>query len=121
MRHAAIGLALAIATAPPAIAQGDNQVLVYRNGNTLFYECTSDVKAFQTLCSSYILGVTDTYLTLSKNVGFGSQYCLRPSVVAGQLQDVVTKYLVANPSARDEPAPVLIVRALREAFPCQAD
>jgi hypothetical protein len=44
--------------------------------------------------------------------------CLRDKVTAGQVRDVVLKYLSDYPQFRDMPATVLIGLALHEAFPC---
>lgn len=47
--------------------------------------------------------------------------CIPDNVTNQQNMDIVTRYLQDNPSTRHQPAHVLVIMAMREAFPCPAE
>lgn len=70
------------------------------------------------LCEGYIAGVNDAA------IGYGSDsmkslYCVPPNAEMEQLIRVVKKSLEDNPSHLHFPSSVLVVHALKDAFPCK--
>ena len=63
------------------------------------------------LYMGFIVGIVD--------LGNGSLFCAYPNVSREQSGAVVTKYLKAHPEQWNEPAAGIVVRAMREAFPCE--
>jgi len=59
----------------------------------------------------FVLGVHDSH------EGRG-EFCSPPKGTVGQIGAVVVKYLNAHPEQWSEPAHTLVLRALKEAFPC---
>jgi hypothetical protein len=51
-------------------------------------------------------------------LGMVSNHCMRENVTFGQSGDIVCKYLTENPAERDKKAALLVMDALRAAFPC---
>ena len=58
----------------------------------------------------FVLGVHDSF--------DGESICSGANVTAGQLRDVVKKYLEDNPANRNISAYILVLVALATAFPC---
>jgi hypothetical protein len=78
-------------------------------GNELYSRMNgSDVQKLTAL--GYVLAIHDTF--------FGEVICSPPAVTAGQMRDVVQKYLQENPTNRDMGAAVLSMIALGSAYPC---
>ena len=67
-------------------------------------------------CVSYVLGVADGYYLGSNG---GSCVPNKGEVTSGQLGLVVFKYLDEHPEELHLHAGVLVVRALKKAFPCK--
>ena len=105
-----ISAAIIVATIAPAKAS-------YMTGNELLEECTGNVGK-QMSCLGYIEGVSDSLdLGRANNSRSG---CVADGVTAGQLQDVVIRYLRNNPEKRNFDASVLTVIALGEAWNCKS-
>lgn len=64
-------------------------------------------------CHSFILGVTDTAITIAPNA-----ICLRPHVNPEELRMIVLDKLNAAPSSAGYGAAQYVLIALREQFPC---
>lgn len=108
-----------------AFAQSGNET-----GNTLLEKCTSNNVAYNTVCTAYISGVThgalelvfflDEVLPEQKKIWELSpgKFCLPTNSTRGQVKDVVVKYLQDNPKYRDAPASYLILKAIKQAWPC---
>jgi len=80
------------------------------DGNKLYEKMRGEtLEQMQAL--GYVMGVSD--------VGQGSNHCPTANVTAGQMEDVVRRYLFNNPSVRHYTADSLILRALKLVFPCQ--
>lgn len=86
----------------------------YQTGNALYDDCQKSTSTPSNIfLFAYIEGVVD-----------GRQfqpdgYCIPTSVQAQQLRDVVCKSLEHNPQDRQTYASILVIRALRDAWPCQ--
>jgi hypothetical protein len=83
-------------------------------GNELYTKCTSNDPADKFWCLGFTTGVHDTLPQGPKGL-----LCETPNVAAGQVLDVVVKYLRENPAYRDLPASLLAGAALGQAFPCK--
>jgi len=83
------------------------------SGNDLIEKLTSQ-SAFEKGASlGYIMGVADTTL--------GLYHCASRNVTAGQVQDIVKKYLLERPENRHMTADVIVTAAMAIAFPCPKD
>jgi hypothetical protein len=90
----------------------------YETGNDLFAACTgtdSSSGAGYFLCYGYISGIVD--YSYYVNVG-SNQFCVPAGVTKGQLKDTLIAFLRRNPKDRHLSASVIVVAALREAYPC---
>jgi hypothetical protein len=88
-------------------------------GNSLLSDCKDDNLTWSDgFCAGTIKGVVaGMYLATTLN----SQkvpWCARDSVTNGQTRDIVVAWLRAHPSERDLPTPIVIARAMKDAFPC---
>lgn len=98
-------LAVAIA-ALPAPAQAE-----WMDGNQLHDTCATPAPMDRAMCLSYVIGVLD-----------GMRYLPQPPVTpkgatAGQIRDVVAKYLTDNPAMRDQQARMIVKAAISDAWP----
>ncbi|MEO5493084.1 MAG: Rap1a/Tai family immunity protein [Sphingomonas sp.] len=100
-----IGLAVMLAAAGPG----------WETGNSLLSDCQSDNPAKQAFCLGYVGAIGDW---TQSDPRLGSRVCLPAGGVRSQMVDVVVKYLKDNPAERAKGASLLVVLALREAFPC---
>ena len=114
----------------PAVGQG-------MDGNVLLDRCRSGDLVPKSLCAGYITGVNDgarfgyataifhydrdSFFTagLDRTVSRRIEYCLPENSTVRQTVDVVVDFLARNPQRRHEPGSVLIIDALKNAFPCQ--
>jgi len=83
----------------------------WMDGNQLHDTCSTTAPLDRATCLSYVIGVLD-----------GLRYLSQPPVTpkgatAGQLRDVVAKYLTDHPEKRDQQARTLIRSAVAEAWP----
>lgn len=78
------------------------------SGNQLHELCTKG----ETACASYIMGSVDTLLPLASGI------CAPSSANYRQYKDIVARFLMDRPERRHQLAPLLILDAMREAFPC---
>lgn len=83
----------------------------FLDGNKLL----SDMKGshgFQMSALGYVMGVADAIQ--------GAVACVPPSVLSGQVLDMVRNYLEANPAVRHLTADMIVTHVLKQAFPCAA-
>jgi hypothetical protein len=83
----------------------------FLDGNKLL----SDMKGshgFQMSALGYVMGVADTLQ--------GVTVCMPPSVLSGQVLDMVRNYLEANPAVRHFSADMIVSDVLKRTFPCAA-
>lgn len=67
---------------------------------------TIDVSMFR----GYVAGVQDSFN--------GEAFCVPENVQLSQASAVVKKYLAENPRLWNEPAKLLVIKALKHAYPC---
>ncbi|MFI4975526.1 MAG: Rap1a/Tai family immunity protein [Caulobacterales bacterium] len=105
---------LAVAPTPPP---PPDYVAPFQSGETLWADCGRTAQGPPPeACWIYVAGVSDGVLSAS-----GARqrpYCLDDQVQAGQLADIVRRYLAAHAEARRKAAAGLVVEALKQAFPC---
>jgi len=99
-------------------------IAAFKSGNQLVDDCTADPRSsthFQSdaYCIGFVVGVVDDE-TMIGDILKRPIICLRPSVTAGQLRDVVIAYLQRHPEKRDYTAASLVMSAVLDAFPCPA-
>jgi hypothetical protein len=83
----------------------------FLDGNKLL----SDMKGshgYQMSALGYVMGVADAIQ--------GAVACVPPSVLSGQVLDMVRNYLEANPAVRHLTADMIVTHVLKQAFPCAA-
>jgi len=81
----------------------------FMSGNNLHNKMTGDFgEKMQAL--GFIQGVFDVYVSVT--------FCSPENVTAGQVSDMVKRYLDNNPSTRHKTAESLINQALKQAWPC---
>ncbi|MCZ4330965.1 Rap1a/Tai family immunity protein [Castellaniella denitrificans] len=64
---------------------------------------------------SYLIG----YISGISDFGDGLIFCSPSNARLGQLMGVTRKHLLANPEKWNQPAAMLVVEALMQAFPCK--
>jgi len=111
--------------APPARSQEGS-------GNELLQDCRTAARisnlrgdqAFadnlraQGNCYSYIRGVHEGIGATVALADIPDIFCIPNQVRMGQIHDTIIQYLERNPQRRHLPAALLIIQALRNAFPC---
>jgi hypothetical protein len=116
MKWALLGAAAAAISCSNVAAQ--SETLTFKDGNSLYRDCTSESSVLQAACGGYIIGVSDSHQAIFSALDASPSYCLRTGVNVTQLKDVVVQFLQRNPQLRDYSAPTVIIPALQEAFPC---
>lgn len=97
--------------APPASAAG------FATGNGLYQDLTSADPFTRGTALGYIAGVADAGETGPVQ---GFRFCLSSrDITAGQLRDIVKRYLDQYPAERHDLASRLTAKALAQAFPCR--
>jgi hypothetical protein len=95
---------IAILLCMPCMASAE-----FMSGNNLHAKMTGDFgEKMQAL--GFIQGVFDVYVSVT--------FCSPENVTAGQVSDMVKRYLDNNPSTRHKTAESLINQALKQAWPC---
>jgi len=115
----------------PAFANGEFK---NHDGNDLIVRCKAliavvdkhDKVDFEDMANAnFCLGIIRGVLYMHQidTVTLKSQklFCVPKEVIVGQLARVVVKFLKDNPAILHEPETVLIVKALKNAFPCKAN
>jgi Rap1a immunity proteins len=89
----------------------------FKDGNDLHNACQQTQEGIEGLyCMGYIVAIADVLESGSSINGFRA--CLRQNMRAGQVVDVVKRWLQDHPQDRDYGAPGLVAAALQDAFPC---
>ncbi len=84
----------------------------FQNGNKLKSHCMGANGFSDGFCMGYVIGVADSNsLIICSPGGPGG-------VTQGQYTDIVKKYLNENPAQLHRDADVLVLDALKKAFPC---
>jgi len=85
----------------------------YKDGNTLYSDCTSTRIGAQGVCLGYVMAIIDVFDRL------GVIDCVPRTATGNQVMDVAKKYLADHPEKRHFSAWSLVRDALRDAFPCK--
>ena len=74
----------------------------------------------QNYCLGFVSGVEEGLRAFRKEDGnsSSSSFCIPSKTKSKQLVDAFDRYAVANQSDLDKPAALVIVEALKKAFPC---
>ena len=114
MTRSAIVLSLAMVIGAPAtMAMAE----AFYTGNTLYAACTSKDTMTQVDCLGYTSAIADAVISGGMSQLFSA--CVPAGVTRGQVQDIVVKWLAANPKVRHDEAAGLVAAALEDAFPCR--
>lgn len=81
------------------------------SGNDLLSNINSTDALERMLALGYVMGVSDS--------GDSILHCAPAGVTAGQVRDVVKGALIASPGTRHHSADSLVVKALRNVWPCK--
>jgi hypothetical protein len=79
------------------------------DGNRLLDRMNGGI-AEQMQALGYVMGISD--------MGQGTLHCPPPNATAGQMEDIVKRYLNNNPAVRHLSADTIVNRALALVFPC---
>jgi hypothetical protein len=84
----------------------------FETGNSLYADLTSHELVHRMVGLGYVKGIFDAHL--------GSSICISDSgnINAGQVSDIVLRYLQNNPEYRNYSANFLIVSVLSQVWPC---
>ena len=101
------------------------QALASPTGNTLFEQCTRERDSAtywydDATCTAYIQGFVEGATSFQElwPKERPKAICLPAKATAGQIRDVVVKYLNQHPERRHLPAMMSILTATVAAFPC---
>ena len=108
--------AIAIVMAGPAVAN-DTKMSATLTGNELYDSCEASPDTPTGLiefgvCTGYISGAMDSYLSFRAEVKRGS--CLKTGVTVRQQRDTVIQYLRENPTERQFSASYSVIKALEQ-------
>ncbi|MBC8267155.1 MAG: hypothetical protein H8E36_00205 [Rhodospirillaceae bacterium] len=95
----------------------------YKEGNDIHRHCSQQESEFYTgVCLGYITGAVDVLSDAKFAGAFINDFEIGCWSIAeielGQLIDIVKKYLVDHPEERHNIATLIVLSAIREAFPC---
>jgi hypothetical protein len=118
-------LAVAIVMSLFAAGQANAQS---RAGADLQKQCKQEVRvsfAAGGLCRGYIRGLIDAQSVFASDVKHPPSWelvsCIAPDVTNAQTIEVVVKFLDNHPELLHQPAAVLVMQSLHEAFPCPVE
>jgi hypothetical protein len=109
------GLLLVVLTCPVTTSAADKDDP--QLASLWFDRCSKPDLGSQVACTSFIFGVNElhTLLRLHKKVEL---YCPSDTATVADFRDVIMKYMEQHPNDLRKAFVVLILEALREAFPC---
>lgn len=87
--------------------------IAYLDGNELYEYCQSNELG----CVLYIQGVVDGQLAAVTATSRDVAYCIPQGSTAGQMKDIVVKFLADHPERRHLMGGVLVANALSNAWP----
>ena len=87
-------------------------------GNGLLAICSLDDPVSRTACGLYVRGLDHMLNTLQVHGQVREIDCSPGSSTSNQKRDVLIAYLRANPQSRHLGSPLLFMRAMIAAFPC---
>jgi hypothetical protein len=83
----------------------------FKDGNKLLADMNDNSYVSTGIVLGYVMGIVDAF--------GGTTHCAPETVTAGQVRDMVKKYLDNNPSVRHLPAALIVGHVLKSAWPCQ--
>lgn len=87
-------------------------------GNEVLLDCAKDSTEFKaSYCFGYVVGAAEMASAIL-SLGGRKWFCAPDNVTNGQLERVIAKYVENNPAKTSDPAAVLVLTALVDAFPC---
>tara|TARA_E500000318_G_scaffold111566_1_gene130599 strand:+ start:528 stop:854 length:327 start_codon:yes stop_codon:yes gene_type:complete len=90
----------------------------FHTGNSLLEVCERQNTLNQSICLSYIQGAFDAGLFYDVHRVKSGKICVPRKLQSIQLRDVFLQYLRFHPEERHLFAGVLVIAALKDAFPC---
>jgi Ssp1 endopeptidase immunity protein Rap1a len=112
MRAILVSTVVVLMLARPAAATTGNELKAWMNEGEAVEAARPGAKLLKAgQYMGYVAGVGEAL--------DGLAWCSRPGVTLGQTMDVVSKYLRDNPEKLHEPAGLLVLNALGNAFPCK--
>jgi len=104
------------------------------DGNELLRDCKANIEVLDnpkkagqddfiklTSCLNILHGLLDMHEIYTQMFNSPKIFCVPESVNLGQLAQVVVKYLNDNPQILHELDTLLIIKALKNAYPCKAN
>lgn len=85
----------------------------FLDGNSVYGAATGNNEMDRNASALYLMGVADSIQSLMPNV-----VCIPGNVTGQQVNDIVIRYLGANPESRHAPASDVAVLAISLSFPC---
>ena len=99
-----------------ATAIGSPATAGFLTGNALYSDCTAREVVANARCAAYIVGVHDDFM-LERTIEGAPSECTPNGTTAGQLTDVVVRYLRENPETRNLSAALLVRLAIVKGWP----
>jgi len=135
MREAGLVLAVMLLWAGVSPPLDATDAPLSESGNAFLRDCSSvdrpssehktDLELMKSaVCASYVDGldggirVEVDLINRDGRAKATQPYCLDPSVSAGQIVRILTKYIRDNPARAHWPTPILYLSAMEQAFPC---
>jgi hypothetical protein len=87
----------------------------FMTGNELQSLCNTNDAWGMVACTAYVMAIFEV---MYSNPIYGWRACFPSGVIAGQMTDVVKRFLARHPEQRHNTAGSLVAKALAEAFPC---
>ena len=116
-----IGLIFLSLISPASLASDEGIVVSGLKGHDLLRLCTSDARSRElNFCFGYIEGIRDGLVWLAAAEKSKPSVAISGKMTREQLTDVVVKYLKEHPERRDRAAGILVLIALKQAFPPKA-
>jgi hypothetical protein len=108
---------LAILLLTLTTSQGVADTGSFVGGNDLYEACRSDYSGDFGKCIGYVQGIADAAATLANSGDAKCLFAIPRGVTAGQIRDVVVKWLTDHPQDRHYTASSLAISAFIDAFP----
>ena len=103
---------LALALAVPAQAE-------YVSGAEILDRCLNPRSSAEATCLGYVAGVADSVIAYEAETDPAlKQVCIPATATPERLLNVVREYLAINSEQHNWTAQMLVLKALRRAFPC---
>jgi len=98
----------------PALAQLGAPIPTRVDAGTLVRLCAQDTAP----CLGYIVGVADSYASALAASNRLQVFCIPPTATNEQIRQAALRYLTAHPEQAGANAALVVLSALRAAYPC---